>query len=81
MVNAKQITELQKQRKIKKLVWDMICSATKLDINPYATEEYTKLTNLGWNFFPYKQDHREWVSRMKQDERIMFTLFIYHSLP
>lgn len=79
MVTSYQITERQKQRKIKKLVWEMICSASDKGINPYMTVEYELLNELGFMFLQYKQD--EWLSNMSIEEKIMFALFIYHSLP
>ena len=79
MVTSYQITEWQKQRKIKKLVWDMACSASDKRVSPFITKEYDYLIELGFMFLYYKQEF-EWISYMTNEEQIMFTLFIYHSL-
>lgn len=79
MVTAYQITERQKQRKIKKLVWNMICSASDENISPLITEEYTQLDRLGWKFTNYKKEY-EYISPFSIEDQIMFVLMIYYSL-
>jgi len=79
MVTAYQNTERQKQRKIKKLVWNMICSASDENISPLITEEYTQLDRLGWKFTNYKKEY-EYISPFFLVDQIMFVLMIYYSL-
>ena len=76
---AKKLDTEDNKNETKELIWDMICSASKLNINPFITKEYGQLADLGFTFANYKQDH-EWMARMTNEERIMFTLFIYHSM-
>jgi hypothetical protein len=81
MVTAHQITEWQKQRKIKQLIWDMACSASELNVSPYMTKEYEELIgDFNWRFTEYKL-FSEWVTTASKEEQIMFTFMIYYSLP
>ena len=77
---AKKLNTEDNKNEIKELIWEMICSASDQNINPFITKEYGQLVELGLMFASYKQDH-ERMARMTNEERIMFTLFIYHSLP
>ncbi len=81
MVTAKQITEWNRNRKIKQLIWDMACSASELNVSPYMTKEYEELTgNFNWGFTEYKLPS-EWITYAPKEEQIMFTFMIYYSLP
>lgn len=72
---------MDKQKIIKQLIWNMACSASEQNANPFRTNEYKELyDDFDWKFMDYKNDN-EWLAHMTNEEQIMFVFMIYYSLP